>query len=186
MNALTYGDKITVDFVALPEVSQYALAQRGLTHILGNEVASKVHSWAQGEGQAASDDKAVVKAWKDANPGAITEKTQALQAELVADLLAGELGLRVSGPRLTPVETIARQMARKEVEDILRANKIKVPKGEDKVKMGEDEFTLAELISRRLAKYGERIGKSAEAEAKRRAKATEAVTANAAEAVADL
>ena len=127
-----------------------------------------------------------MKAWKDANPAAITEKTQALQAELVADLIAGELGLRVSGPRLTPVETIARQMARKEVEDILRANKIKVPKGEDKVKMGEDTFTMAELISRRLAKYGERIGKSAEAEAKRRAKATEAVTADAAAAVADL
>jgi hypothetical protein len=183
---LTYGDSLNVDFAALPEVSQAALAQRGFTHVFGNEVASRVHSRAMGEDGANSDDKATVKAWKDANP----DKLAAWAAEVSADFLAalndGTLGNRVSGPRLTPVETIARQMARKEIEDILRANKIKVPTKDDKVKMPDGEFTMAELVTRRLEKFGDRINAAAKKEADRRAKQTDAVTANAAEALTAL
>lgn len=184
---LTYGDNLSIDFDSLPEASRVALAQRGFTHVMGNEVASRVHSWAMGEGQANSDDKAVVKAWKDANKDALAAQTTAVQADMLKALTDGTLGVRASsGPRLTPVETIANQMARKEIEDILRTNKIKVPKKDDKVKMPDGEFTMAELVARRLAKFGERINKAAAAEAARRAKATAAVTADAAAAIADL
>ncbi len=176
MDKLTYGETISVDFATLPEASQAALAQRGFTHIFGNEAASRVHSWAGAEGQANSDDKATVKAWKDANPDKLAAQLAVIQADFLDALNKGELGNRVGGPRLTPVETIANQMARKEIEDILRTNKIKVPKKDDKVKMPDGEFTMAELIARRLAKFGERINAAAKKEADRRAKQTAAVT----------
>lgn len=186
MDKLTYGDNLSVDFATLPEASQFALAQRGFTHIFGNEVASRVHAWAGQEGQANSDDKAVIKAWKDANADKLAAQTAVVQSDMLKALNEGTLGARVAGPRLTPVETIANQMARKEIEDILRTNKIKVPKKDDKVKMPDGEFTMAELIARRLAKFGERINAAAKKEADRRAKATAAVTADAAAAIADL
>lgn len=191
---LSYGDTIKVDFATLPEASQTALAQRGFTHVLGNEVASRIHSWAMGEGQAGSDDKAVVKAWKESNAAAITSKTSELVADALAALNAGTLGNRVSGPRLTPVETIARNMAKKEVEDILRANKIAIPKTtgkgdarvEGKIKTADGEFTLGELVSRRLEKFGDRINAAAAKEAAKRAKEAAAVVGNADEALAAL
>lgn len=186
MDKLTYGDNLTVDFDTLPEASRFALAQRGFTHVFGNEVASRVHSWAGAEGQANSDDKAAIKAWKEANPDKITAQTAAVQADMLKALNEGTLGARVAGPRLTPVETIANQMARKEIEDILRTNKIKVPKKDDKVSMPDGEFTMAELVARRLAKHGDRINKAAAAEAARRAKNTAAVTADGAAALGDL
>lgn len=186
MDKLTYGDKIEVDFSALPEVSQFALASRGLTHILGNEVASKVHAWAGAEGQANSDDKAVVKAWKDANPEKLAAKTSEVQADILDALNKGELGSRVSGPRLAPLDTIKRQIARKEVEDILRGNKLAVPKGEAKVKMGDAEFTMAQLIDRRIEKFSDRITAAATKELAARAKAMKAAAENAQAALADL
>jgi len=188
MDKLTYGDSIEVDFSALPEVSQFALAQRGLTHVLGNEVASRVHSWAQGEGQANSEDRETVKAWKAANAAAITEKTNAVVADMLKALSEGTLGNRVSGPRLTPLETLCNQIARREIETILRANKIKVPKGDDKVSMPDGEFTMADLIARRLAKEstGNAIRAAAEKELKARAKALASVESDAAAAMADL
>lgn len=189
MDALTYGDSITVDFTSLPEVSQRALAQRGLTHVLGNEVASRVHSWAQAEGQANSEDKAAVTAWKAANADKVDAKTAEVRKDMLDALASGTLGERgSSGPRLSPVETIKRRIARGEITTILQAHKIKVPKGEDKVKMHDGEFTMNELIDRRLAKpeHGERIAKAAEKELAAKAKAIAAAAANAEEAFAGL
>lgn len=183
---LTYGDSLKVDFATLPEASQSALAQRGFTHVFGNEVASRVHSRSMSEDGANSDDKATVKAWKDTNPDKLAAWAAEVSADFLKALTEGTLGNRVSGPRLTPVETIARQMAKKEIEDILRANKIKVPTKDDKVKMPDGEFTMTELVTRRLEKFGDRINAAAKKEADRRAKQTDAVTANATEALSAL
>lgn len=150
MEKLTYGDNLSVDFAALPEASQFALAQRGFTHIFGNEVASRVHSWAGAEEQANSDDKATIKAWKDANPDKLAAQAAIVQADMLKALNEGTLGARVSGPRLTPLDTMRRKIAREQIENILRTNKIKVPKKDDKIKMPDGEFTMEELIVRRL------------------------------------
>ena len=175
MDKLTYGDKITVDFGALPEASQFALASEGLTHFLGNRVASKVHAWAMAEGQANSKDKAVVAAWKAANASAIVTKSDEFIADTLKALTDGTIGVRsTSGPRVTPLETLRRQIARKEIEDMLRGHKIAVPKGEAKLKTKDGEFTMVELVDRRLVENGphaERIAKAAEKELKARAKA---------------
>ncbi len=149
MEKLVYGD-YSVDFDTLPAVSQAALALRGLTHVLGNEVASKVHNWAGGETQANSDDKATVKAWKDAHPDEIAAKGKEFAADVLEALASGTLGNRVGGPRLTPIETLKRQIAKGQIETILRAAKIKVPTKDDTVKTPDGEFTMAQLVDRRL------------------------------------
>lgn len=188
MEKITYGDSIAIDFASLPEASQHALAQRGLTHVLGNEVASRVHAWAQAEGQANSDDKATVAAWKAANASAITSKTAEVQADFVKALQEGTLGSRVAGPRLTPLETIMRKAARGEIETILRANGVKVPKGEDTIETADGAFTMAQLIDRRLANEatGAPIRKAAERELAAKAKALAGVQADAKTALAAL
>lgn len=170
MENLTYGEKVVVDFTALPEVSQQALAQRGLTHVLGNEVASKVHSWAGQEGQANSDDKATVKAWKDANEAKLVDKTAEFVNDALKALVDGTLGTRAGGPRLTPIDTIKRQIARGQIEAIFKGHKISVPKGDKKVKTPDGEFTMDELIARRLVmvtKDGKDIGAAISAEAEK-------------------
>lgn len=179
MDKLTYGDKISIDFGALPEASQYALASEGLTHFLGNRVASKVHAWAMGETQANSKDKATVSAWKESNAGAIVSKSDEFIADTLKSIADGTLGVRsAAGPRATPLETLKRQIAKRQVETILKGAKLAVPKGEDKIKTADGEFTMAELVTRRLTlvtKSGVDIGaaitKEAEKELKARAKA---------------
>ena len=184
MEKLVYGTT-EVDFDALPAVSQHALALRGLTHVLGNEVASKVHGWSQKEEQANSEDRATVKAWKEANAAAIEAKTAEFTAESVKSLLDGTLGFRTGGPRLTPLETIKRAIAKKQIVAILTAAKIKVPTKDDTVKTPDGEFTMAQLVDRRLvfvAKDGRDIGaeitKEAEKEVARLAKEAAKVQAN--------
>lgn len=188
MEKLTYGDNISVDFGTLPEVSQFALAQRGFTHVLGNEVASRVHAWSQAEGQANSEDKEAVKAWKLANAAAVDAKTTEVQADFLKSLTDGTLGNRVGGPRLTPIETIKRRIAWGEIETILRANKIKVPKGDDVIEMNGGSFTKAQLIDRRLANEvtGPVIQKAAEKELAAKARQLAAVEAGAQDALAAL
>ena len=161
MDKLSYGSH-SIDFDALPESSRFALASRGLTHVLGNEIASKVHSWAMAEGQANSEDKATVKAWKEANASAIEARVAELQAETIAKLLDGTIGVRASsGPRLTPLDTLRRSIARDQVKVILRGQNIAIPKKDEKIKLANGEFTLDELVERRLVmvtKDGRDIG----------------------------
>ena len=176
MPVITYSD-LTIDTATLPEASLVALLSRGLTHLLGNEISSKVHSWACGEDQANSDDRATVKAWKEANAEAVSAKVKEFQSATLAALAEGTIGTRTGGTSIDPIERRAEVIARKEVVAILSNAGTKVPKGEQKVKMGEAEFTMADLIERRMAKYGDRLRADArrelEAEAKAKAKLAE-------------
>lgn len=179
MPTITYSD-ITIDTSTLPEASLVALLSRGLTHLLGNEISSKVHSWACGEAQANSDDRATVKAWKEANAEAVSAKVKEFQSATIEALAAGTIGTRAaSGTSIDPIERRAEVLARKEVVAVLTTNSIKVPKGEQKVKMGDAEFTMAELVDRRMTKYGERLRAEAkrelDAEAKAKTKLAEKV-----------
>lgn len=188
MDKLTYGDNIAVDFGTLPEASQHALALRGFTHIMGNETASRVHNWAGAEGQANSDDKATIKAWKDSHPAELAAKAVEVQGEFLKALTEGTLGSRVAGPRLQPVDQVARRIAKEQVSDILRAGGIKVPKKDETITTKDGAFTLDQLVDRRLANeaFGPAIKKAAEKEVANRAKAIDAAKANADEAMAAL
>lgn len=174
MDKLSYGDDIVVDFETLPEASQHALAQRGFTHVLGNEVASRVHSWAQGEGQANSEDRETAKAWKAANATAIESKTAEVTKTMLAAIADGTLGTRsAAGPRLQPVDAIKRRLAKEEIANVLGGKGVKFPKKDEKIKTPQGEFTGDELIARRLAhaEYGPSLAKRAEKELAAKAKA---------------
>lgn len=178
MPEIKYGDYV-VDTATLPEASLVALTSRGLTHYLSNEVSSKVNSWAQGEGQANSTDNAAVKAWKEANKAAVDAKTEEVRKAAHAALLDGTVGTRTVGPRLTPLDTFKRQFAREGVVATLKANNIAVPKKkDDTIVMGENTFTMDQLIDRRLAnpKFAPDIEKRAKAAVREQEKGIEAAS----------
>lgn len=154
---VTYGDH-TINTDNLPEKSIQALLSRGLAHFLGNEQAAKVSGWANGikekSGAAPSDDEVA-----SAKAGYV--------AAALAALAAGTIGAGTRGPRGTATETVMRQIAEKEVRSILAQNHMALPSGDKTVKFEDGtELTRADLLSRRLAKHGDRIRKEAEAEIK--------------------
>ena len=180
MDIITYGEH-TVDPTKLPVASINALLRRGVSHLLGNEQASKLTAW-------------VESATKDANGAAPTDEAKAAKkAEFVKAALAalaeGTIGTRVSGPRVEPIEAARNAIAKKEVLDILRAANIKVPKGEEAVRFADGtEKTLAQMVATRLEKFGDRIEKEAAkklADDARRVKAAQATTAAAESKTAD-
>src|SRR6202012_2738576 len=78
----------------------FALAQRGFTHVLGNEVASQVAAWKKTEDGAKATD-AEVEAYAN-------EKRN----EKLAKILEGTLGVRTAaGPRVSGIEALKRTIA---------------------------------------------------------------------------
>lgn len=168
-NTLNYTS-FSVDAGKLPPVSLHRLASYGLAHYLGNQAASKVVAWAE----------------KDENKNATDEQKAAqkvlFQNAMVQALLDGTIGQHAArGPAVDPVEAEMDRIAKAEVVQTLKANNIKVPKGEDKVKFANgNEFTMDELIARRVEKYTDRLT----TEAKASLKAKEAAKKKAAAKVA--
>lgn len=125
----------------LPKVSQIAMLRRGLTHYRGSEQASKVTNW--------KDDQATVP-----TDEAIAAKKAEYLASADKALLDGTVGVRVStGVSRDPLANECRKLAKAQVTKILQDDGVTLPKGEAKVKLTNGEFTFAELIDRRLAKY---------------------------------
>jgi hypothetical protein len=144
-NKLTWGDEAQGTFEALPkdvpEVSLFVLAQRGWTHVFGNEVASAFTAWRKGdEGKAASEVEQ--KAW-------LTARREAK----LAQILEGKLGVRAAGaPRLSGIEAVMRQIATKRVTARLaKLNPpIKMPTGENTIEIKGVKFTRDALVKRML------------------------------------
>jgi len=180
MSTITYGN-YSVDTTTLPEASVSALLSRGLTHFLGNEQASKLASWVKGEGQANSDDKATCTAWKEANAQAVSDKMAELVKSGIAALTEGTIGTRASaGPRVSPLDTMVRSIAKKEVLGILATHSIKAPKKDEKVRFANGtEKSLDEMIATRIEKEGERITKEAEKAIREATKKAETIKAQA-------
>jgi hypothetical protein len=106
------------------------------------------------------------------------------EAELIAAIYAGTAGTSARGPRGTAVETIARRIATEEVKAILKAHGLVQPAKGAKIRFADgQEFSLTELVGRRLEQHGERLQAAAEAEAARSAEAAEAGGADVAEAL---
>lgn len=170
MKIIEYGTH-QIDPATLPETSIDALLRRGVSHFLGNEQASKLTAWV--EAQAKLDPPVTP------SDEAKASRKAELVAEAIAALAAGTIGTRVAGPKVSPIESVMRGIAKQEVTDTLRANKLSFPTG-DKVVVfpNGDKFDGKTLVDRRLAKHGERIRKEAEAEMRRRAKAAEKNAAN--------
>lgn len=159
----------TFDTTALPPATIDALIKRGLSHVIGNECASKVSGMVKRDAEAEP-----AKVWS------ADEKTAALSAarsEASAAILDGTLGARVVTPKSDTVEGIMSAKARTEVQNVLKDAGLGVPKkADEKVTTASGSFTMAELIARRIAKHGDRLKKEAEKELKARKANTETET----------
>lgn len=100
------GNPITVDVAGIPEDTIQRLINRTLSHILGNEEqAARIN--AKNANGADFDDAAFADKWR---------------ADKVAQIMAGELGFRATGPRKDPVEVEFEDQVRID----LRANLLKI------------------------------------------------------------
>ncbi len=166
----SYGK--TFDTASLPEASVRALFARGLNHVLGNEVASKVTAW---KGRFVESEK------RDPSESEIDAARATYRDEMVGKIAAGTLGVRAVGVSADPVEALIERLAWEEIDTTLKANKYKwdFPKGADgkrlkgsegTVALPDGKFTKDELIERRLAKHGDRLRAAAEKQLKARAR----------------
>lgn len=155
---ITYN-KVTFNTDTLPAVALEALMRRGASHYFGNECASKVTAWVEAE----------IKEGRTPSQEAKDAKKEELQALALKALLDGTVGTSVRAPRGNGVDSVVRQIAEKEVRDILKAQKLAMPSGEKKIKFPDGtELGRVELVDRRIAKHGDRLHKEAETELKRR------------------
>lgn len=174
---LQYGD-ITRDPGKLPASSAAALMARGFAHLLGNEQASKVVTRIRNAivdsanaGKLETEHRKVdsvtrdeVQAFRAANAEIINAWNAEAVGAALKELDEGTLGVRAAGgPRVDPVTQAMNSAARAEVITTLKANGIKVPKGDEVVTFGNGETrTMPQMIAKRLEVHGERLRKEAE------------------------
>lgn len=164
---IKYGD-YTDDFNIYPEASLVATLRRGVSHLRGSEVASKVlgkmekfiTTGEDAESTAAKEKafkaltpaerKATFKAFREQNPAAVAAWDAEAQVEVSKALAEGTLGTSVRGPAVDPLMTIVNRLIRTAVINRLKANKVKPPKkAEDKIEFPNgDKFTIEDLVER--------------------------------------
>lgn len=165
------------DTAALPGQTLDALISRGLNHVLGNEVASKIAAFKsrieKETGVAATDE-------------AVSAQTTAERQAMIDKLVAGTLGVRVAAaPSVDPIEAEMTRLAKAKIATVLKANGLKWAKDAEGVRtvtLKNGTFTMAELVERQLTGHGEALRAEAEKVLKAKARAAKA----AAEADIDL
>lgn len=158
-----HGD-ITVQPADVPTISLFALAQRGFSHVMGNEVAAKVSAWKKTEeGASASEEQ-------------IAEFTAAKRAEALEKIMNGTLGVRsVSAPRVSGIDALMRRVAVEFLQARFAAyskrtgTKVSLPTGDKVVEVAGKAMTREDLISAELKRNEAAI----RAEAERRSGAAE-------------
>lgn len=138
-NKMLEWNDIKVSPVDVPAVSLMALAQRGFTHVLGNEVAAALTAWRKTEEGKGADD-AAIEAW-------VKDRRQAK----LDQIMKGELGVRragTGGARVTGFDAVLRRVA----TEWLTAKLGKLPTGDKTVSVKGKEFTRDELIATAVAK----------------------------------
>lgn len=154
-NTFTYGD-LTIDATKFHPAGVDALVRRGISHLLGNEVSSKINkegAWFKGFVEANG---------REPSADEVASQQLEFRKAAIASLYDGTIGTRASGPRVDPVQAEMTAIAKREISDILRAKGIKkFPTGDATVTLGEATYTGAVLIERRLAKFSDRLRKEA-------------------------
>lgn len=148
-----YGT-IAIDTAKFAPTSIDAMVRRGVAHYLGNEMASKVAAWEENQ------KKAGVEVTDEAKAGM---KAQ-FQLEGLEALESGTVGTSSRGPRVDPITAATAAIAKREVIDVLKANNLKAPKGEEGITFPNGQVkTMADMIAGRIAHpdHGPRIAKEA-------------------------
>lgn len=145
-----WGD-YTMSPADVPAVSLFALAQRGFTHVLGNEVASALAAYKKTEEGA--------KATEEALEAFAKEKRDAK----VAQILAGTLGVRVSGgPRQTGIEAVMRAIAVERLKAKLKKFDLSLPTGDKTIEVAGTAMNRDQLIEAELRRSEAAIREEAE------------------------
>lgn len=133
---LSWGTHAKVNINSLPPSTIYALAQRGFTHILGNEVASYASSLAKKTNDAGEPlhTKEEIETLADAK-----------RVEKLNQMAEGKLGVGSNGPRVKGIDAIIRDVALEAIRKAATAKKVPMPKGE----------ALQTVITAAIAKNGD-------------------------------
>ena len=117
-----------IEYSTLPVQSLVALLQRGINHVLGNEVASKVSTAKRAVKGGDGPDKDEPK-YTDAELEALENETYDAKVKAI---LEGELGVRVAGvAKATPFEKVCRDVAWLMIENSpgVKNKSVKLPHG---------------------------------------------------------
>lgn len=164
-NVIKYGD-YTIDADTIPAKSVNALLARGLAHICGNEVSSKVVSKIRSV-IGADATKDAVKEYRTANDAKVTEWEHEGITEALKSLQDGTVGDRSFGPRGTALDTVIRQVATEELRAALKKGGQSLPSGKKTVLVATaanpngEQFTGPELVARYVAANTERLTREA-------------------------
>lgn len=142
----------SVPFETLPSETLFALAARGFTHILGNEIA------AYETGLKAKKDEHGVATYSATEVAVMVHDRR---NEKLAEMIAGTLGYRAAGPRMPKAERIADEVTRELIVSTYteRNRKGDLPKASDakawadiiaKVQAGPKAAWIKEETARRL------------------------------------
>ena len=114
MEKFTWND-VSIEVADLPIESLHILAQRGFTHVVGNEIAAKVTAY-RAKNMRASDSE-------------VTTFANAARKVKIAAMLNGTMTVRESsGPRLDGIERIMRELAIKGLRELAARKKAALPK----------------------------------------------------------
>lgn len=153
-----YGT-LAIDTATFHPQSIDAMVRRGVAHYLGNEMASKVVTWEESEN----------KARKESGAAPVTDEEKAAkkaeyQSAGLTALSDGSVGASSRGPRVDPLTAATQSIAKREVLDVLKANGLKPPKGDESIEFANGtKKTMAEMVATRIAhaEHGPRINKEA-------------------------
>ena len=163
MTTIKYNDN-TFDLDAIPQASVVFLAQRGLTHFLGNEMASKGTAYRKRieEGRKNADGTWAVEP-RELREGELETFVNEKRDAAIAAILSGEFAERGTGSaRLSLLERTMRAVAWERLAAVMKEKKVKQPVKEAR----------QALIDKYLAKYAAEV----ETEAKRRIESTDTDT----------
>ena len=175
---ITYGD-YTVDTTKLPEQSVQALLARGLAHVLGNEASARViglyrqdaielAKQAKGGDLDKEEREYAIKNVKtDTDSDEYKSRKANAQAELLAALESGKLGVGREAQPKDPFGSEVARIVKSEVLNVLRKQQLhkgaKDPSGDTVFTLGGQEFTFNVLKTRWLSKNETRFNKEAKA-----------------------
>lgn len=149
--------EITVTPADVPVQSLFALAQRGFSHVLGNEVAAQVSTWKK------TDEG------KNADERAIEAYAKSKRDEKLAKILDGTLGVRIAtGPRVSGIEALMRSIAveflRKRLDAYSKktGSKVTLPTKDNTITVAGKVMTREQLVEAELRKSGDAIRAEAE------------------------
>jgi hypothetical protein len=151
---ITYG-KYSIDPATLPAKNILAMLQRGVSHFLGNEVSARVGTELKSKAREALKTQGVEKPSDYAIAALVDavsdEDYAAVKARLTEEafqrLMTGEVGAAVRGPSVTPFDKAVQAEARARANARLKALGLKVPKGEETIKIGGKDKTFGDIVA---------------------------------------